>query len=122
MPDVMKTKLINDYFEADEINRAITKKQIDLEAAIPILNDLVKYVENDIKLMSEDAYKKIENKKTILDETNKETKKKIEENTIVDDSEDERNLKLRKLREDHKKLDRYMTLLLEICYRKGWFE
>jgi len=119
---VMKQKLIADFFEAVAVDRAITKNEISLEDGILILEDMIKYVRDDIKTLDESGYNELVEKGKNLSALNTQRKNKIKENQKPEDSIDERNFKRKLLKEDHNRFKRELVHIQDICYKKGWFD
>ena len=121
--NVMVNKLIQDFLEVDNINKLIIKKQITLEDGIPILSDLTQDVIDDITILDTATSEKLGEKIKQLNIANNTRKDEIKNHSRKpEDSIDERNLKIKLLKEDHLKYRRMITILQEIIYRKGWFE
>ena len=118
---VMKQKLIADFFEAVEIDRLITKKQLAHEDGIIILRDMIKYVYEDIKTMDEATYKELIEKRNQLSVLNTQRKNKMKESQKPEDSIDERNFKRKLLEEDHNQFKQELVNIQKICYGK-WFD
>lgn len=119
---VMQQKLIQDFFDADEIDRLIAKKQLDIDPGVEILKDLIKKVRDDIRIMDEEKSKILEAKNKELNEKNTIRKKELESKLLASDSIDERNKRRRLLQEDYNRYKQEMLIIQEICYRKGWFD
>lgn len=121
---VMIEKLKKDFFEAEEIDKIITKGQLDVETGIPILYDMIQYVKQDIKTLDEEGgYKTLCEKIKELDVNNIKRKESIKQKWgQPTDSISDRNLKRELLKEDHGKYKQELVLIQEICYRKGWFD
>ena len=119
---VMKQKLIQDFFDADEIDRLIAKKQIDIDPGVEILKDLITKVRNDIRILDEEANRTLNNKNKELDNKNLLRKKELEEKLPAYDSIDERNKRRRILQEDYNRYKQEMLIIQDLCYRKGWFD
>lgn len=119
---VMQQKLISDFFEACAIDKLMAKKSLDLEEGITMLEDMIKYVRDDIKTLDENAHKELDEKNKQLIAINSERKTKIKETDKPVDSIDERNLKRKLLKEDHKRFKQELVNIQNICYTKGWFD
>jgi len=119
---VMQQKLIQDFFDADEIDRLIAKKQLDIDPGVEILKDLIKKVRDDIRIMDEEKSKLLDGKNKELNEKNTIRKKELENKLLAADSIDERNKRRRLLQEDYNRYKQEMLIIQEICYRKGWFD
>ena len=119
----MNQKLVKDFFEAVEVDRAITKKQIPIEEGIPILRDMIQYVLEDINTKDQAAKGTVDLKIKELDKTNMERKASIK-NRIgdPDNTIDDRNIKLYLLKEDHSKFKQELVVIQDLCYKKGWFD
>ena len=105
------------------IDKIITKGQADIETGIPVLNDMIKYILNDIKTLDEEGSKTLKTKMDELNNTNKKRKESIiQKFGQPSDSLEDRTLKRQLLREDHNKYKQLMVLLQDFCYRKGWFD
>ena len=121
--NVMISKLIQDFFEADGVNKLIIKRQVPLEDGILVISELTQDVIDDISILDQETYKKLDVKIKELNTSNNTRKNEIKTQVgKPEDTIEERNLKLKLLKEDHMKYRRLMTLIQEICYRKGWFE
>ena len=121
--NVMEKKLVNDFFEADGINKLLIKKQIMLEDGIPILKEMIQDVIDDFEILDQEAFTVLSNKVKDLNQKNNIRKIEIKKQTAdPEDSIDERNLKLKLLKEDHGKYRRIITIIQKLAYKKGWFE
>ena len=120
---IMNQKLVKDFFEAVEVDRAITKQQLDVETGIPILRDMIQYILEDINTKDQAAKKTVDLKIKELDSTNKERKDSIK-NRIgdPDNTIDDRNIKIYLLKEDHNKYKQELVVIQDLCYKKGWFD
>lgn len=120
---VMKQKLINDFFEADNVDKLLVKGQLDVETGIPILNNMISYVIEDIGTMDEEAKKHLDVKLKELDKTNIDRKNSISKQFgEPEDDLTDRNIKRILLKEDHKKYKKTLLIIQNLCYRKGWFD
>lgn len=119
---VMQQKLIQDFFDADEVDRLMAKKQIDIDPGVDILKDLIKKVREDIRIMDEDTKGKLDIKIKELNDKNMVRKKELETKILVNDSIDERNKRRRLLQEDYNRYRQELVIIQELCYRKGWFD
>lgn len=123
MPNAMISKLIHDFFEADNVNKLIIKKQIPLEEGIPILSDMIQDIVDDFEIIDQEANSKLTEKTKELNQANNVRKAEIKKlSGLPEDDIDERNLKLKLLKEDHQKYRRMLTIIQDISYRKGWFD
>lgn len=121
--NVMVNKLVNDFFEADAINKLLLKKQVMLEDGIPILKEMLQDVVDDFEILDQEAFTVLNNKIKDLNQKNNIRKAEIKKQTAEpEDSIDERNLKLKLLKEDHGKYRRIITIIQKLAYKKGWFE
>lgn len=119
----MQQKLVKDFFEAIEVDRLITKGQLDIEIGIPILKDMIQYVIEDINTMDEKTKTSLDISLNQLDKNNMERKDSIKQKIgEPDNSIDERNIKRRLLSEDHNKYKKTLVFIQELCYKKGWFD
>ena len=120
---IMNQKLVKDFFEAVEVDRAITKKQIEIETGIPILRDMIQYVLEDINTKDQAAKGTVDLKIKELDVTNMERKESLKKRLgDPDDTIDDRNIKLYLLKEDHSKFKQELVVIQDLCYKKGWFD
>ena len=120
---VMKTKLIQDFFEAVEVDKLITKGQLDIDNGVVILKNMIQYIRDDIFIVDEEASKIVDKEITELDKQNKAWKAEREKGIEVpNDSIDERNLKLLLLRADHRKYKKELFFIQRLAHRKGWFD
>ena len=101
---IMKQKLIQDFFEADNCDKLIIKGQLDIETGIPILQEMIGNIIEDIQTMDEDTKKLLDEKIKQLNTANLERKNNIRKQFgEPDDGIDDRNIKRILLKEDHKK-------------------
>ena len=120
---VMINKLVNDFFEADGVNKYILKQQIQLEEGIPIIREMIQDIKDDIEILDQETSNKLNEKIKEINLTNNARKTEIKNQLgKPEDSIDERNLKLKLLKEDHQKYRRVLTIIQNLSYRKGWFE
>ena len=120
---VMKEKIITDFFDAVEIDKSITRNELDLVTGTLMLKDMLSYIRKDIETLDEDAKKKLDNAIVKLDQTNKERKDKLKERSIPpEDGIDERILKSRLLKEDHRRYRQELFFIQDLAYKKGWFD
>lgn len=119
---IMKQKLVQDFFEADEIKKLITKKQLDIDPGVEVLNDMLKNIRDDIDTMDKEAKTVLDNKNKELGKINAERKKHHETTTEVNDTIDQRNLDRKKLLEDFDRCKRELLFIQNIAYEKGWFD
>lgn len=120
---VMKQKLVNDFFEADNVDKLIVKGQLDIETGIPILKEMTEYIVEDITTLDESARKLLDDKIKALDKANIERKDSITKQFgNPGDDIDDRNIKRVLLREDHRKYKKMLVIIQNLCYRKGWFD
>ena len=119
----MNQKLVKDFFEAVEVDRAITKQQIDIQTGIPILRDMIQYVLEDINTKDQAAKGTVDLKIKELEATNKKRKESVKSRIgDPDDTIDDRNIKLYLLKEDHSKFKQELVVIQDLCYKKGWFD
>jgi ABC-type phosphate/phosphonate transport system substrate-binding protein len=120
---VMKEKIITDFFDAVDIDKAITRNEIDIVTGTLMLKDMLSYVRKDIETLDEEAKKKFDDAIVKLDKTNKERKEKLKEKGIPpEDGIDERILKSRLLKEDHRRYRQELFFIQDLAYKKGWFD
>jgi len=120
---IMNQKLVKDFFEAVEVDRAITKQQIDIQTGIPILRDMIQYVLEDINTKDQAAKGTVDLKIKELEATNKKRKESVKSRIgDPDDTIDDRNIKLYLLKEDHSKFKQELVVIQDLCYKKGWFD
>jgi len=120
---IMKQKLVQDFFEAVEVDKLITKGQVDLETGIFVLRDMIAYVRDDIATMDKEAYKLLEKEVHQLGEQNKKWKDEQTAKTPeMEDDIDQRNFDRRLLKADHQKYKRELLFIQNLVYKKGWFD
>ena len=86
------------------------------------MKEMIIDVLDDIDILDEETKKIIDEKIKQLNVTNNARKDEIKKNSPVEDNIDDRNLKLKLLREDHMKYRHMLKIIQKICHRKGWFE
>ena len=120
---VMKEKIITDFFDAINIDKAITRNEVDIVTGTLMLKDMISYIRKDIETLDEDAKKKLDIAITKLDKTNNERKEKLKERSLPpEDGIDERILKARLLKEDHRRYRQELFFIQDLAYKKGWFD
>lgn len=120
--DLMKKKLITDFFDADEIDRSIAKMAVEIEYGVPVLRGIIKdFIREDIRTIDAGTYKVLIEKAKELDEINKKAKENIVNGVKAEDEIDKRNLDLRLLREDHQRWHRELLIIQNLMNNKGWF-
>jgi len=123
MLDLMKRKLIVDFEKAWEFSSAIGLGSIELESGVPKLRSfIVDFIHPEIKILDEKTLEVLVNKSKELANINAHKKEEIKQKTRVDDSIDERNLKLKILAEDYKRWHKELLLIQEIMDRKQWYQ
>jgi hypothetical protein len=119
---LLTDKFVNDFFDAHEIDKAITRKELNLPDGVVMLSEMLTYVRKDISTLDENAYEKL---KTVIEELNKkntERKEYIKKKTPEpEDTVEESVLKRKLLNEDHKRYRQELFFIQDIAYDKGWF-
>jgi len=114
-------KFVNDFFDAHEIDKAITRREIGIIDGTTMLSDMLKYVRKDISTLDEEAYNKL--KVAIEELNNKNTQRKEYIKKHVSEPEDvveEQVLKRKLLREDHNRYRQELFFIQDLAYNKGW--
>lgn len=120
---IMKDKFVKDYFEAVEIDKMITRQQISIDEGVHILNNMIKYVREDIKTLDKEVFSNLCALTKKLEGVGEERKKDIfNQFPKPEDTIEKREFEMRLLREDHEKLKKELFLIQDIAYRQGWFE
>ena len=121
--DLMKRKLIVDFEKAWELSSAISLGQLDLEFGVPKLRSyILDFIHPEIRILEAATLDVLKEKSEKLASVNKKHKEEIRGKTRVDDSIDDRNLKLKLLSEDYKRWHRELLLIQEIMDRKQWYQ
>ena len=76
---ILKQKFVKDFFDAVEIDKAITKNELDIITGTIMLKDMIIYVRKDIETLDENSYKSLKKIVEKLDETNSKRKQKIKQ-------------------------------------------
>ena len=115
--------MLDSFFEASEIDKAIAKQQVSIEAGVPVLRRFIKdYVREDIKLLDSATYDVLMEQVDQLNKRNAEVKQRLDDRIIADDEIDERNLKLKKLQTDHERWHQELVNIQTIMCNKQWFD
>lgn len=120
--NIMISKLIRDFFDATEVDKAIALEQISMENGIFKFKDMIQYVRDDVYTVDQDAYKILEKEIRLLGEQNVKMKEEEKKNNPPRDDVDRRNLDLRLLQLDYKKYKKELLFIQNLIYKKGWFE
>lgn len=119
----MKRKLIVDFEKAWELSSAIDLGQLPLEDGVPKLRSyIMNFLRPEIKILDVSTLQVLVDKSKKLTELNTKKKESIRDRTRVDDSIDERNLKLKLLSEDYKRWHQELLLIQEVMDRKQWYQ
>ncbi len=126
------TKIMNDIFVRDwleareaekELRTAVLQHQVTYYDARLILQEKIRYLKNDIKNMSEDGLKKLQDKETTADQKEQEQIQKFKSIFEEGDdpiSEDNWNQNIEKIRLDA--LGIKIGIITRIGYGMGWLE
>jgi len=120
---VMKEKLIRDYFEAHEVDKLITKRQLDIDTGVSILGEMINYIKKDIETLDQETNQELNKKVKELDVINIQRKEDIKKRLgEPEDDIEKRNFERELLKEDHKKYRKIMNIIQNLSYRMGWFD
>lgn len=119
---IMKDKLVQDFFEAEGVKKLITKKQVDVDPGVHILDEMLQYVRQDIETLDKESKQKLDKKIGELKTINKQRKEYIEKNTEVNDPIDQRNLDRKLLMEDFDLCKKELLFIQNLGYLVGWFD
>lgn len=121
---VMEQKFLRDYFDADEIDNKIIKKEIYLSVGVEILTNLIKKILTDIRLLDIEKFNSLSEKITEIKERTKKEKQQeketYEQNT--GDSYDQEIHRVKLANIEHEGLQDMLEFISEIGYHKGWLE
>ena len=121
--DLMKRKLIVDFEKAWDLSSSINLGQLDMEYGVKKLRDhIVHFIHPEIKILDAGTLNVLLKSSTELSEINKKKKHDIRNRTKVDDSIDERNLRLRLIYEDYQRWHQELLLIQELMDRKQWYK
>jgi polyhydroxyalkanoate synthesis regulator phasin len=119
---LLTDKFVNDFFDAHEIDKAITRKELNLSDGVTMLSDMLSYVRKDVSTLDESAYDKLKIMIAELNKKNMERKSFIKKSTPEpEDTVEESVLKRKLLNEDHKRYQQELFFIQDIAYSKGWF-
>jgi hypothetical protein len=119
----MTQKLMQDFFEAHEIDKLIIKEQLGYDPGVRVFKNMIRNVVDDIKTLDKKTYEQLNEKIGDLNKTNIERKKQIEAKVEEpEDSISRRALSSTLLIEDYKKYHKILNLIQDISYKKGWFD
>jgi len=119
----MTQKLVQDFFEAHEVDKLITKEQLAYDPGVRVFKNMIRNVIDDVKTLDKKTHEQLNGKIAELNKTNVERKKQIEAN--VEEPEDsiaKRSLSSTLLIEDYKKYHKILNLIQDMSYKKGWFD
>ena len=120
---IMTQKLMQDFFEAHEIDKLIIKEQLGYDPGVRVFKNMIRNVVDDIKTLDKKTYESLNEKIADLNKTNIERKKQIEARVEEpEDSISRRALSSTLLIEDYKKYHTILNLIQDISYKKGWFD
>ena len=109
---VMKEKLIRDYFEAHEVDKLITKRQLDIDMGVSILGEMIGYIKKDIETLDQETHEELNKKVKELDVINMQRKEEIKKRLgEPEDDIEKRNFERELLKEDHKKYRKIMNII-----------
>lgn len=120
---MIREKFVTDFMDAVEVDKAITRGEIDVASGTLIMKDLLEYVRKDVETLNQEAKNELDEAIRKLNDTCSKRKDKIKqiypepENTM-----DERWLKMKLLKEDHKRYRQELFFIQDMGYNKGWFE
>jgi len=121
---VMEQKFLRDYFDADEIDNKIIKKEIYLSVGVEILTNLIKKTLRDIRLLDEEKFNNLHTK--IMEIKNKTKELKNKEKELYEknqgDSYDQEIHRVKLANIEHEGLQEMLEHIGEIGYHKGWLE
>jgi predicted secreted protein len=127
MVKIMNEIFVRDWLEAreaeKELRTAVLQHQATYRDARFILQEKVRYLKNDIKNMSEDGWKKLQNEEVTADQKEKEQIQKFKSMFVEGDdpiSEDNWNQNIEKIRLDA--LGIKISIITRIGYGMGWLE
>jgi uncharacterized coiled-coil DUF342 family protein len=119
----MIQKLISDYFKADEVDNLIVTRQIALSSGVDILISLMKKIEEDIGLLDKKEYDALINKiKQIRAEREPviaRIRSEFKELKAMDSYEEE-GYALKIKNEEHEILQKILSEILGMMFKKGW--
>jgi len=118
----MKSKLINDFFKADDIKHLIQTYKVDIDPGVEILNNLMQNIRDDIDTMDEDTKKQLDAKRKEINNITKERKEYLKARIQIEDDIDQRNLDRKILMQDFTRLKKEMLFIQNLAYKKGWFD
>ena len=106
----MIKKLVQDFLEADEIDKLIIKEQLAKDPGVRILRNMIQNVIDDIKTVDKKAFEALDITIVELDKINIEKKKQIKVNAEKpEDSIGERQLSSALLMEDYNKYHKLLN-------------
>lgn len=120
---IMKQKFIQEFFEADEVNKLMIKRQLELAPGVTMLVEMIKKVRDDISTLDEDAYKIVEKGIHALSiEYKKKKEDVIAKTPEPEDSVEKSQLDYKLLNIDRLKYARELLLIQNLAAKKGWFD
>lgn len=120
---IMTQKLMQDFFEAHEIDKLIIKEQLSYDPGVRVFKNMIHNVVDDIRTLDKKTYEQLNEKIADLNKTNVERKKQIEAKIEEpEDSISRRALSSSLLIEDYKKYHKILNLIQDLSYKKGWFD
>lgn len=120
---MMKEKFVKDYLEADDVCKKITTGEVDIVTGIKILSELIIYTRKDINTLDKDAGSKLTDKIKEFDKVCNSRKEGIKKSYAEpEDTEEERLLKYKLLKEDQIRYRQELFYIQDLAYTKGWFD
>ena len=120
---IMIKKLVQDFLEADEIDKLIIKEQVGYDPGVRILRNMLLNVIDDIRTLDKECFDALTKKIDELDALNVKRKQEIKINAEKpEDSIGERKLSSALLMEDYSKYHKVLNIIQNLVYKKGWFD
>ena len=120
---IMTQKLMQDFFEAHEIDKLIIKEQLSYDPGVRVFKNMIHNVVEDVRTLDIKKYELLNEKIAELNKTNVKRKKEIEAKIEEpEDSISRRALSSTLLIEDYKKYHKILNLIQNIAYPQGWFD
>lgn len=120
---LMIQKLISDYFKADEVDNLIVTRQIALSSGVDILLSLMKKIQEDIGLLDKNEYNalmvKIKGIRAEHEPVISKIRSDFKELKAMDSYEEE-GYALKIKNEEHEVLQKILSEILNMMFKKGW--
>lgn len=120
---LMIQKLISDYFKADEVDNLIVTRQIALSSGVDILLSLMKKIQEDIGLLDKNEYNALMTKIKQIRAEHEPVIAKIRtdfKELKAMDSYEEEGYALKIKNEEHEVLQKILSEILNMMFKKGW--